>query len=133
MTPETRVKKKVMKLLSDVGAYAVPQIMTGYGRAGVPDILACVSGKFFAIECKATDKERLTAPQAMNLSRARVAGATAVVVCDCNFKDFDSMIKNFVLHGGTNLAYQLLYSFTSDKIQQALDAAKVTAESPEFN
>ena len=41
MTPEAKVKKKVYKLLKDNGAYYFSPIMGGYGKAGVPDIIAC--------------------------------------------------------------------------------------------
>jgi len=35
----------------------------GYGKSGVPDFVACVKGKFLAIEAKATIKSPITALQ----------------------------------------------------------------------
>jgi Holliday junction resolvase len=57
MTPEGKVKKQVKKILDDVGAYHFSPMTAGYGRSGVPDIIACVKGKFIGIECKAGKNE----------------------------------------------------------------------------
>ena len=51
-TPESKVKKRVKKILDDLGAYHFSPMMDGYGRSGVPDIIACYKGKFIGIECK---------------------------------------------------------------------------------
>jgi Holliday junction resolvase len=51
-TPESKVKKKVKKILDDLGAYHFSPMATGFGRSGVPDIIACYKGKFIGIECK---------------------------------------------------------------------------------
>ena len=53
MTPEAKVKKQVKKILDDLGAYHFSPMMDGYGKSGVPDIIACYKGKFIGIECKA--------------------------------------------------------------------------------
>lgn len=53
MTPEAKVKKKVYKILKEKGAYYFSPIMTGYGKMGIPDVIACYRGVFIAIECKA--------------------------------------------------------------------------------
>jgi Holliday junction resolvase len=55
MTPEGKVKHKVTELLIEYGTYFFKPTTGGYGRSGIPDIVGCVNGKFFAIECKAGD------------------------------------------------------------------------------
>lgn len=52
-TPEKKVKDKVVKVLKEFGAYYFFPATHGFGRSGVPDIVGCYNGKFFAFECKA--------------------------------------------------------------------------------
>jgi Holliday junction resolvase len=52
---------------------------TGYGHAGVPDIVGCYKGVFFGIECKA-GKGTTTALQDKELQKIETAGGIAMVV-----------------------------------------------------
>ena len=52
-TPEAKVKNKIKQILKDYGAYQFSPQTGGYGRSGIPDIIACYQGKFIAVECKA--------------------------------------------------------------------------------
>ena len=79
MTPEARVKKAVTKQLKDLGCYYFYPVTGGYGRSGVPDIVGCYRGKFFAIECKA-DGNVPTALQSLNLKQIKDAGGNAWVI-----------------------------------------------------
>lgn len=73
MTPEAKVKKKVVDLLNLWGAYYFYPVTGGYGRSGVPDIVACIDGDFIAIECKA-GKNKPTDLQKQNLELIGIAG-----------------------------------------------------------
>ena len=53
MTPEAKVKKKVVDVLKKNNAYYFFPATGGYGRSGVPDIVCCYRGIFIGIECKA--------------------------------------------------------------------------------
>ena len=70
MTPEAKVKKKVVVILKQYGAYFFYPVTGGYGRSGVPDIIVCHKGRFIGIECKsgknkpATTRTKLNAIQA---------------------------------------------------------------------
>jgi hypothetical protein len=44
MTPEAKVKKTAVKHLKDIGAYYFFPATGGYGKSGVPDIVACYQG-----------------------------------------------------------------------------------------
>ena len=46
MTPEKKVKMKVVAILKEVGAYYFYPVTGGYGASGVPDIVGCFSGRF---------------------------------------------------------------------------------------
>jgi hypothetical protein len=79
LTPEGKVKAKVKKILDEYGAYHFSPNMAGYGRSGVPDIIACMRGQFIAIECKAGSNQP-TALQRRELQRIDDAGGMSIVV-----------------------------------------------------
>jgi penicillin-binding protein-related factor A (putative recombinase) len=86
MTPEAAVKKKVVQQLKLLDAYYFYPVTGGYGRSGVPDIVGCYKGKFFAIECKAgTNKP--TPLQELNITQIKQSGGTALVVNEENIND----------------------------------------------
>jgi Holliday junction resolvase len=91
MTPEKKVKQKVAKLLKGVGAYYFFPATGGYGRSGVPDIVGCVDGKFFGIECKA-GKNTTTALQELELKKIEESGGIAMVVNETNLPYFMDML-----------------------------------------
>ena len=79
MTPEGKVKKEVIAYLNERGAYFFMPVTGGYGRSGVPDIVACLNGKFVGIECKAGANQP-TALQVKNLKAIRSAGGLSFCV-----------------------------------------------------
>lgn len=81
MTPEARTKSRVKKILDDAGVYHFNPFGGGYGRAGIPDIIACVNGFFLAIECKA-GKGKTTALQDRELEDIRRSCGVTMVVYD---------------------------------------------------
>ena len=85
MTPEAKVKKKVVAQLKEMGAYYFYPVTGGYGFSGVPDIVGCYQGIFFGIECKA-GKNKPTALQEKNLREISMAGGRALVVNEENVK-----------------------------------------------
>ena len=50
-----------------------------YGTAGIPDIIACVGGKFYGFEVK-TERGKTTALQEATIGKINAAGGTALVV-----------------------------------------------------
>ncbi len=85
-TPERKVKKKVIEILKSVGAYYAMPVASGFGNAGVPDILACHKGVFFGIECKANGGKP-TALQLSNLAQIERAGGMALLIDETNIQD----------------------------------------------
>jgi Holliday junction resolvase len=83
MTPEAKVKKKVVQILKEIGAYYFYPVTGGYGRSGVPDIIVCFRGNFIGIECKAGNNQP-TSLQQKNLDEIRKAGGTALVINEDN-------------------------------------------------
>ena len=83
MTPEAKVKAKVKRVLTDIGAYYTMPVTGGYGNSGVPDFVGCLRGKFFGVECKANGGKP-TALQLKHLNDIRCAGGIALVVDETN-------------------------------------------------
>jgi hypothetical protein len=83
-TPEKRVKEKVVAILKSEGVYYFFPATHGYGRSGVPDIIACVNGHFVGIECKAGGNKP-TVLQERELTAIRDNGGVAVVVDEMNW------------------------------------------------
>lgn len=90
MTPEAKVKRRVKEILATYGAYHFPPATGGYGKSGIPDIVGCYKGYFFAIECKA-GKGKTTALQDMQLQAIRDAGGVAVVINEHNLIEVHDM------------------------------------------
>jgi Holliday junction resolvase len=91
-TPEKRVKTKVESVLKSEGAYYFFPATHGYGRSGVPDIIACVNGRFLAIECKAGGNKP-TALQVREIENIRAAGGVAVVANEENWDTLPELIR----------------------------------------
>lgn len=93
MTPEAKVKKKVVDVLKKGGAYYFFPATGGYGRSGVPDIVGCYRGVFFAIECKAgTNKP--TALQEAEMHKIREADGQVLVVNEDNIPDVTILLRD---------------------------------------
>jgi Holliday junction resolvase len=91
-TPEKRVKTKVEAVLKNEGAYYFFPATHGYGRSGVPDIIACVNGRFLAIECKAGGNKP-TALQTREIENIRIAGGVAVVANEENWDEVRLLVR----------------------------------------
>ena len=90
-TPESRVKKQVVEILKREGVYYFYPVTGGFGRSGVPDIVCCLNGRFFGIECKAgTNKP--TALQEAEMARIRLAGGKTLVVNETNLNDVKELV-----------------------------------------
>jgi Holliday junction resolvase len=86
MTPEAKVKKKVVDVIKKNGAYYFFPATGGYGRSGVPDIVFCYRGYFVAIECKA-GSNKPTALQEAEMAKIRQAQGFVLVVNEDNIPD----------------------------------------------
>jgi hypothetical protein len=91
-TKESLVKNKVKKILDTYNAYYFMPIGGPYSRPGIPDIVGCYNGVYFAIECKA-GKGKTTALQDRELSLISKAGGIAIVVNENNLDDVVAMLE----------------------------------------
>jgi len=94
MTPEAKVKKKVVAQLKEMGAYYFYPVTGGYGFSGVPDIVGCYKGIFFGIECK-SGSNKPTALQDKNLTDIRKQKGIAVVINEGNIDNVKSIFDDY--------------------------------------
>ena len=83
MTPEAKVKKAVVAVLKEVGAYYFYPVTGGYGASGIFDIVVCYRGVFIGIECKANGG-RPTKLQSRNAGIAKSSGCVVLVIDESN-------------------------------------------------
>jgi len=92
MTPEAKVKKKVVNVLKEHGAYYFFPATGGYGRSGVPDIVACFNSIFIGIECK-SGSNKPTALQEAELRKIGAVGGHTLVVNEDNIIDVNNLLE----------------------------------------
>jgi len=93
-TPEKKVKKKVVEILKQYGAYYFYPVTGGFGASGVPDIVACCNGRFLGIEVKADAKKRgPTALQQKNLNAINATGGVGVVIDANNLDELEETMR----------------------------------------
>ena len=88
-TPESKVKASIVKILKKHEVYYFFPATGGFGRSGVPDIIACFRGQFVGIECKAGNNKP-TALQQKGLKNIMTAGGHAFVANEENISFFES-------------------------------------------
>jgi Holliday junction resolvase len=93
MTPEAKVKKKVVDVLKKNGAYYFFPATGGYGRSGVPDIVSCYRGVFVAIECKAGNNKPTPLQQA-EMGKIKQAQGFVLVVNEDNINDVSILLRD---------------------------------------
>lgn len=92
VTPESKVKKRVKEILKKHGVYYCMPMGTVWGKAGVPDIIACANGQFVGIECKAGGN-KCTKLQELEQESIRTAGGCAIVVDEKSLDEFEDWIQ----------------------------------------
>jgi Holliday junction resolvase len=93
MTPEAKVKKKVVDVLKKNGAYYFFPATGGYGRSGVPDIVSCYRGVFIAVECKAGTNKPTPLQQA-EMGKIKQAQGFVLVVNEDNIDDVTTLLRD---------------------------------------
>lgn len=83
-TPEAKVKAKIKAYLKTLpNCWWFMPIGGAYTTQGIPDIVGCVGGRMFAIECKAPGRESQTTKlQKLQIAAIEQVGAVAFVASD---------------------------------------------------
>jgi hypothetical protein len=75
---ESDIQRKILKYLESQGGYAVKVVVAN--RSGVPDILYCLDGEFWAFEVKSPQGKQPPL-QARHQTQNQKAGGKYFVVC----------------------------------------------------
>lgn len=77
---ESVIVRKILQYLKTIPAcFAWKEHGGMYGTAGIPDIICCMDGRFFAFEVK-NESGKATKLQEATIKKIRAAGGTAAVV-----------------------------------------------------
>jgi hypothetical protein len=82
MTPEGKIKKKLVEMLKNEKVWYFFPAANGMGKAGIPDVICIVEGQFVGIECKADETKKPTTLQLMCAKDIRAAGGYWFLVFD---------------------------------------------------
>ena len=79
---EQQLQSKIIKELEKQGAWVVKVISAN--KRGTPDLIACLNGKFYAIEVKAPGKlSTVSEIQKYQLKKITEAGGVAILSDNC--------------------------------------------------
>lgn len=92
---EKTFETKVKKFLRDNGCYVIKNFGCSFTRAGLPDLVACVNGRFVAIELK-NENGKATPLQLLNIRDIQGAGGIAMVLRPQDYDTFKSFIHQTI-------------------------------------
>lgn len=111
MTNEKLFENQIKKFFHSVGVYPAgypEDRMTcpingwytkiwggGYQKSGIPDILACINGIFFAVEVKSS-KGKPSELQKLNISRINKANGIGIILYPEGFTPFKYLIQGVI-------------------------------------
>ncbi len=129
-TPESKVKKQVVALLKQYGAYYFYPVTGGYGRSGVPDIVVCWKGRFIGIECKANGGVP-TALQMKNLMQINEQGGIALLVDETGVGVLTMLFETWDKYGIPSQGYLAELLGNDDKPKKSAERRQVAATQAE--
>lgn len=88
---EKTFENKIKKFLKEQNIYYVKFFGCAFTRAGVPDLLCCINGKFVALEIKA-DKGKPSQLQLQNIKQIEDNGGIGYVIYPKDFEKLKEMI-----------------------------------------
>ena len=95
MANEKTFENKIKAFLKSKGAYFIKTHGDRFSRVGVPDIIACVNGRFVAGEGKA-ENGRPSELQLYHLDEIRKAGGHSFLLYPKDFENFKNFLENLL-------------------------------------
>lgn len=91
------MKAKLTEMLRRLGIWYFFPAANGMGRAGIPDVVCIVDGRFVGIECKSGPDRQPTALQLQAAKLITAAGGRWFLACDQeSINDIEAWIKKDV-------------------------------------
>lgn len=95
MAQEKLFENKIKEFLKRNNIWFVKFFANGFTKSGIPDLLACIKGKFVAIEVKA-EKGKPSELQLYNKKQIENSGGVAYILYPKDFEDFKKDIKKML-------------------------------------
>jgi len=94
MTPEGKVKRKVVAVLKKHEVWYFFPANNGFGKSGIPDIIAIVDGHFVGIEVKSATGKPTELQKICGRQIEEAGGTWLVVSNDVTLEVLDAVIEN---------------------------------------
>ena len=94
MTPEGKVKRKVVEILKKHEVWYFFPANNGFGKSGIPDIIAIVDGHFVGIEVKSATGKPTELQKICGRQIEEAGGTWLVVSNDVTLEVLDAVIQN---------------------------------------
>lgn len=95
MGTEKIFENKIKSYLKSIGAYFIKTHGDRFSKVGTPDILACVNGKFVAVEVKG-EKGKPSELQLYHIEQIQKAGGYAIILYPKDFEKFKKDVENLL-------------------------------------
>ena len=94
MTPEGKVKRRVVEVLKKHEVWYFFPANNGFGKSGIPDIIAIVDGHFVGIEVKSATGKPTELQKICGRQIEEAGGTWLVVSNDVTLEVLDAVIEN---------------------------------------
>jgi Holliday junction resolvase len=94
MTPEGKVKRKVVEVLKKHDVWYFFPANNGFGKSGIPDIIAIVDGHFVGVEVKSATGKPTELQKICGKQIEKAGGTWMVVSDDVTLEVLDAVIEN---------------------------------------
>lgn len=94
MAAEKNFENRIKETLQERGAWKVKFFANAFTPSGIPDILACLNGRFLGIEVKSGSSYGLTELQKYNLKCIRNAGGIGICVYPSGWERFLQLLDD---------------------------------------
>ena len=88
-------ENKIKSYLKSIGAYFIKTHGDRFSKVGTPDILACVNGKFVAVEVKG-EKGKPSELQLYHIEQIQKAGGYGIILYPKDFEKFKKDVENLL-------------------------------------
>ena len=95
MAKEKQFENKIKEYLKSKNIWHVKYFANSFTPVGIPDILACVNGRFLGIEVKAEDG-KVSPLQEYNINKIRECKGLAFVVKPSEFENLKATIEDLL-------------------------------------
>lgn len=92
---EKQFENQIKAYLKSKNIWYVKYFANSFTPVGIPDILACVNGRFLGIEVK-NEKGKTTKLQNYNLHEIRRCGGVSMVVRPQNFEELKKVVEDLL-------------------------------------